>query len=73
MTTIVEVVTDTTTNKVDMKNDLWARKKTMDRKIPDIGDPAVKEKLNRLTSLGRGNVRRRNKNPCCTSNINILQ
>jgi len=67
MTTIVEVVTDTTTNKVDMKNDLWARKKTMDRKIPDIGDPAVKEKLNRLTSLGRGNVRRRNKNPDNTS------
>jgi len=61
----VEIVTQTTTSKSQES------KKVFDRKIPEIGDPAVEEKLNRLTISERGNIRRRNRKPDNTSSRRI--
>ena len=61
--TAVEFVTQTTTDKSHARNELFNRTNVMDRKIPEIGDPAVEEKLNRLTNIRRSNIRRRPRKP----------
>ena len=67
----VEMETQTTADKSHKKNELFVRKKSIDRKIPEIGDPVVEEKLNRLTELGKSNTRRRLRKPENTSSKRV--
>merc|ERR1711892_228299 len=57
----VEFVTQTTSDKFNGKSEWAASKHDGGRKIPEIGDPAVEEKLNRLTIGKNGNSRRQRK------------
>jgi len=57
----VEFVTQTTSDKYNGKSEWAGSKHDGGRKIPEIGDPAVEEKLNRLTIGKNGNSRRQRK------------
>ena len=54
-------MTQTTIDKSHARNELLTRKNVTDGKILEIGDPAVLEKLSRLTNIRRSNIGRRPK------------
>ena len=68
----VEFVTRTRVNKSHGRKNLVASKHDGDRKIPEIDDPAVEEKMNRLTVGPRGNIRQNSKQDKMSSMKNVF-
>ena len=69
----VEFVTQTSIDKSKGRKKWLASKHNGDRKIPEIGDPAVEEKLNRLTIGQRGDIRRNRKPDSSSKRISIVR
>eukprot|EP00091_Calanus_sinicus_P020720 TRINITY_DN5842_c0_g1_i1.p1 TRINITY_DN5842_c0_g1~~TRINITY_DN5842_c0_g1_i1.p1 ORF type:complete len:152 (+),score=20.91 TRINITY_DN5842_c0_g1_i1:114-569(+) len=67
----VEFVTQPSTVKSKGRKKWLRGKHNRDRKIPEIGDPAVEEKLNRLTISQRGDIRQNRKPDSSTRRIRI--
>ena len=69
----VEFVTQPSTDKSKGRKKWPASKHNGDRKIPEIGDPAVEEKLNRLTIGQRGDIKRNRKPDSSSRRISIAR